>query len=202
MSPKAGKKARKGKKGKGAAGAGGDQVARIITIRQRKAILKQARIGFVKKLFIIAAVIVVLFSMVFGVTTNRGEDMAPAIRDGDIVVYFRLGREYNNSDVLVYKKDGKQYIGRVIGTPGTSFDRTDKGLLLINGRVHPMQKRTGLYYDTEARKNIQYPLTVSEGHYFLAGDRRDDAKDSRDFGEISKSEINGKVFTILRKRAI
>lgn len=195
--------ARKNKKGKGGAGVlGGDSLGRVITYRQRKAVLRMARWSFLKKVFIIAALVFVLFSLVFGFTTIKGEDMAPAIRDGDIVIYFRLGKSYNPSDLLIYEKDGKKHAGRVIANAGTSLDKTEKGLLLINGRIHPPQKRHGLFYDTYARKKLKYPITLGTDEYFVLGDRRDDAKDSRDYGPIHKDEIKGKVFSVIRKKNI
>lgn len=183
-------------------GTGGDQVAKAITFRQRKAILRMARYSFLKKVIVIAALIFVLFSFVFGFMTIKGEDMAPAVRDGDIVLFFRLGREYNPSDLLVYEHDGKKYIGRVVAASGTSLDKSEKGVLLINGRIHPPQKKNGLFYDTYARSKISYPFTLQQGEYFVLGDRRDDAKDSRDFGPINKDDIKGKVFSIIRKKNI
>ena len=155
-----------------------------------------------KKVIIIAALVFVLFSLVFGFTTIKGEDMAPALRDGDIVLYFRLGKSYNPSDLLIYEKDGEKHAGRVIANAGTSLGKTEKGLLLINGRIHPPQKRTGLFYETYARKKLKYPITLGSDEYFVLGDRRDDAKDSRDYGPIHKDEIKGKVFSVIRKKNI
>lgn len=192
----------KKKKKVGAAAISEGSVGNVVLYRQRKAALRMARWSFLKKLVIIAALIFVLFSLVFGFTTIKDEDMAPAIRDGDIVLYFRLGKSYNPSDMLVYEKDGKKYIGRVVAGPGTSLDRSEKGVLLINGRIHPPQKRIGLFYETYARKKLKYPITLQADEYFVMGDRRDIAKDSRDFGPIHKDDIKGKVFSVIRKKNI
>lgn len=193
----------KGKKKKGSgANMTTDSIGRVVTIRQRKAILKLARLSFFKKVFVIAAIITVLLTLVFGITSVEGEDMAPALRDGDIVLYFRLGGDYNNSDVLVFRHEDKQYISRVVAINGTSLDKSEKGLVLFNGRIHPPQPKNGLFYDTEGRNKIKYPLTVGPDEYFVMGDRRDVAQDSRDFGPIKKSDVKGKVFTVIRKNSI
>lgn len=193
-------------KGKNKKGAGAnlstDSVGRVVTIRQRKAILKLARISFFKKVFVIAAIIAVLLLLVFGITSVEGEDMAPALRDGDIVLYFRLGGDYNNSDVLVFNHDDKQYISRVVAINGTTLDKSEKGIVLFNGRIHPPQPKNGLFYDTEGRDKIKYPLTLGQDEYFVMGDRRDVAQDSRDYGPVKKSDVKGKVFTVIRKNSI
>lgn len=183
-------------------GDGGDQVAKVIVFRRRKAILRMARYSLLKKVIGITALIFVLFSFIFGFMTIKGEDMAPAVRDGDIVLFFRLGREYDPSDLLVYEHDGEKYIGRVAAASGTSLGKSEKGVLLINGRIHPPQKKNGLFYDTYARSKIGYPFTLQAGEYFVLGDRRDGAKDSRDFGPVMKDDIKGKVFSVIRKKNI
>ena len=54
-------------------------------------------------------------------------------------------------------------------------------------------------YDTEA---VRYPITLKEDEYFLMADMRSGAKDSRLFGAVKLSEIEGKVITILRRSSL
>ena len=49
---------------------------------------------------------------------------------------------------------------------------------------------------------IDYPVTLREGEYFVLGDRRDEAKDSRDFGPVKTDKIKGKVFSVIREKNI
>lgn len=169
---------------------------------RQKAILKMERKGLIRRVIVIAAVLFVLFGIVFGVTTVNGEDMAPALRDGDIVLYFRLGQEYDPGDLLIYEHGDEKHLGRVAAAAGTMVDKSEGGILLINGRIHPPQKKQGLFYETHARSKIEYPLKVPPESYFVLGDRRSDAKDSRDFGPVKGDEVKGKVFTVIRKKNI
>lgn len=49
------------------------------------------------------------------------------------------------------------------------------------------------------RAGIVYPVTLAEDEVFVLCDYREGAKDSRYFGPVSKSEIKGKVITIVRR---
>ena len=45
----------------------------------------------------------------------------------------------------------------------------------------------------------EYPLTLSEGEYFVLADYRNGGADSRFFGAVKEDEILGTVITILRR---
>lgn len=169
---------------------------------RQRAILKMERNGLLRRMIATGAVLFVLFGMVFGITKVKGEDMAPALRDGDIVLYFRLWQEYDPGDVLFYECRGEKLFGRVAAAAGTTLDRSEGGVLLINGRVHPPQKKQGLFYETYARSRVQYPVKVPQEAFFVLGDRRSEAKDSRDFGPVKEKEIKGKVVIVIRKKNI
>ena len=49
-------------------------------------------------------------------------------------------------------------------------------------------------------EGISFPLTVGEDEYFVLGDNRTNAHDSRIYGTVSKEEIKGTVITLLRHR--
>ena len=156
------------------------------TIRQRKkgAVLKLSRLHFFKKLLLIAAVCLVVFTQVFGLTTVHGIDMAPAVKDGDVVVFFRIHNSYANGDVIVFTQKGKKYISRVAATPGDVLQKGTNKQLVINGRLHPKNESEGIFCETMARRALDYPVEVKDGDLFVLGDKRDTAEDSRAFGCI------------------
>ena len=60
-----------------------------------------------------------------------------------------------------------------------------------------------IFYDTpQYESDTVYPLTLKGGEYFILGDRRENAKDSRYSGAVKGKEIKGRVITVLRRSDI
>lgn len=162
---------------------------------------EELRRGY-KHLFIRIAVLagigVILFSFVFLVTQAVGNDMFPAVKDGDLVIGYRLQREYSKDDVVIYTVDGKTHIGRVAARATDEVTLDDSGTLLVNGVAQGGE----ILYPTYAKEGIEYPYTVPENCIFVLGDYRTQTEDSRDFGAIPLKNVKGKVITILRRRGL
>lgn len=139
-----------------------------------------------------------VFSQVFLLHRNQGLDMFPAVKDGDLVLAYRLHREYGKGDVVVYRLDGGLHLGRIAacGTDVVMMD--DSGSLTVNGSPQNGE----ILYPTYARENTTYPLRVQKGMVFVLGDYRTQTRDSRDFGPIPLDDIQGKVITLIRRRGI
>ena len=139
-----------------------------------------------------------VFSQVFLLHRNRGLGMFPTAKDGDLVLAYRLEREYEKGDLVVYRREEELHLGRIAacGTDVVMMD--DSGSLEVNG-----SPQTGeILYPTYARENSQYPLRVQKGMVFVLGDYRTQTQDSRDFGPIPLDDIQGKVITLIRRRGL
>lgn len=169
-------------------------------IRRRRGDLVIAR-GY-RSLFVrcvvLTAVLVVLLTQVFLITQVSGNAMFPAIKDGDLILAYRLQKELAKNDVIVYTRDGQYRIGRIIGREGDVIMMDDTGNLLVNGTAQGGE----ILYPTYAKEACTYPYVVPEKSFFLLGDYRTQTEDSRDFGAIPASDVKGKVITILRRRGI
>lgn len=139
-----------------------------------------------------------LFGVFFGIASVRGDDMFPRMSAGDVVLYYRLEKNFNSGDVLVLKKEGKMRVGRVVAHENDSVEITGEGELKINGNV---VVENNVFYKTYPydKKRVRYPLKLKKDEVFVLCDYREGGKDSRYFGAIRKSEIKGKVITILRR---
>ena len=170
---------------------------------RKQRLIRQIKQDIIIKLSVFATGLIVTFTCIFGVTLAPTNDMFPAIHEGDVIIYFRLGG-LAGSDIACYEADGAANIGRVQAVEGMQVDKTEGGLLRINGNIQPIQERSGLYYKTYIREGggLEYPSVVPAGHYLILGDERDGAKDSRDYGYIPEEEIKGKIFTIIRRRPL
>lgn len=86
------------------------------------------------------------------------------------------------------QKSNIRLVKRIIGTPGDLVDIKD-GKVYINGKVQDEPYAKGETYN----KDFGFPVTVPYGKYIVLGDNRMVSKDSRIFGFIDRSQIEGKA---------
>jgi signal peptidase I len=165
---------------------------------KKKKTTAQLLIGFLIKLAVIALAVWMLFTFVLGLVIHYGNNMHPAIRDGDLIISLRVQRPYLNAAVL-YEHDGKMCLGRVVGMPGNTVDISDEGALTVNGTA-PAEEVFYPTYRCET-SDISYPYTVGEDQVFILNDFRDDTNDSRMFGAVSMKDVKGPVLLMLRRRS-
>ena len=141
----------------------------------------------------------VLFGLLFGITTMKNNDMSPRISAGELLFYYRLEKP-KSGDVVVLQKAGEKYVGRVIAAGGDTVEITEDEKVKINGSKIV---ENDIFYDTpQYESDTVYPLTLNSGEYFILGDQRGNAKDSRYFGAVKDKEIKGRVITVLRRSDI
>ena len=156
--------------------------------------------NFLVRLFLLITVIGILFGVVFGLTPMANADMQPAVCAGDLMLYYRLDKNLNSDDVVVFQKEGIQYTGRIVAVPGDVVEITDESELMVNKNT---VMEDNIFYTTPAYDSeVEYPLALKEDQYFILCDNREGAKDSRSFGVVDTSAIKGKVITIVRRSCI
>lgn len=137
---------------------------------------------------------------IFGFYRVNGISMEPNINDGDLVLFYRLDKEYVPGDAIVINKDGKNMVVRVIALPGQSVSFDEEGVLFVNNHVDT--NKTYFKNVIPNDSNISYPLIVDEGCLFVLGDYRTNTNDSRTFGCISKKDVKGKIIVVLKTKKI
>ena len=148
------------------------------------------------KIVAIAAAFVVVFTFVFGVLRYSENAMLPAVKDGDLVFYYRLEKEYTASDLVVLRYQGHEQVRRVVATAGDVVDITEG--LMINGALQQEQE---IYEQTQRYDTgVEFPMELKEGQIFVLGDSRENASDSRVYGAVDVHDTLGKVMTIVRRR--
>jgi signal peptidase I len=118
-----------------------------------------------------------------------GESMSPALRSGEYLLLRRGGvprgeRAYGEI-VALRDASGRLLLKRVVGLPGESVRAGEE--VQINGRVLEEPYANGATSASQYR-GVQ---RLTEGEHFLLGDRRDASTDSRDFGPIDRSRMEG-----------
>ena len=84
------------------------------------------------KISIIILAVFLIFTFLYGIVRINDVSMKPAIKDGDLVMYYRLDKRFISGDVAVFEDDGKATTGRVVAVAGDTVDITKNGLK-ING---------------------------------------------------------------------
>ncbi len=149
------------------------------------------------KIIAIVTVFWIIFTFVFGVVRYSDNAMIPAVKDGDLVFYYRLEKEYVASDLILLKYQGKEQVRRVVATEGDLVDITEEGLF-INGALQQEQQ---IYEQTNRYDTgVEFPMKLAEGQVFVLGDSRENASDSRVYGAVNVDDTLGKVMTIIRRR--
>ena len=151
------------------------------------------------KLLTILLVIALIFTFIFGAFRIKDATMVPNVNPGDLILYYRLDRKFLVTEVVVFNYKGKNHLARIVAQSGDTVDINENGLV-VNGSV---QSESKIYKETLAfKEGVKFPLKLKENEYFLLSDNRDKGFDSRIFGAVEKKKIQGKIFTLLRRRGI
>ncbi len=119
--------------------------------------------------------------------------MVPTLVEGDFILVSKLAYKLGSAqrgDVVVFippNGSDRDYVKRVIGLPGETIDIQD-GQVKINGTllVEPYAKGT----TAGGRYNH---LEIPQGTVFCMGDNRLNSSDSRNFGPVSITALEGKT---------
>ena len=159
--------------------------------RRQKAYNKALR-GTVYVLTIVAAVSVLIATLVLPVLQIEGTSMEPTLSNGDIVLLTKTTR-FDRGDLCGFTWNNKLLIKRVIGLPGDYIEIDADGTIYLNG-----DKLEEPYVEHKAlgECDLEFPFRVPQEQYFVIGDMRENSIDSRNtvIGCIPKDQIVGKVF--------
>ena len=159
--------------------------------RRQKAYNKALR-GTVYVLTIVAAVAVLIATLILPVLQIEGTSMEPTLSNGDIVLLTKTPR-FDRGDLCGFTWNNKLLIKRVIGLPGDWIEIDTDGSIYLNGQKldepYVQQKSFG-------ECDLEFPFQVPQEQYFVVGDMRESSIDSRNslIGCITKDQIVGKVF--------
>ena len=159
--------------------------------------VRRELLNLIIKIAAIAISFVFIFTCFYGLHRTADPDMSPMIKDGDLVMFYRLDKNYAIGDLLLVNYQGERQVRRVVAKAGDTVDITESGLT-VNGAV---QQEPAIYQQTRRYKEgVSFPLTVAEGQVFVLGDARENAEDSRIYGPVNTKETLGKVITVVRRR--
>lgn len=117
-----------------------------------------------------------------------GDSMLPNIADGAEVKVDKY-KKISRYDIVVIDVGNHEIIKRVVGIPGDTLKFTSDNKFYINNL-----EITEYPFETIGiTRNMDEEITLDYQFYYVLGDNRDIAYDSRTFGKVSKSQIIGIV---------
>jgi len=153
------------------------------------------------KIALLAVLAVIMLTFVLGVHVQQGNSMYPFLMDGDLLITYKLDA-YRVGDAVAYRdpETGETAISRIVAIGENTIQVTEYGELLINGTA-PEEK---VFYPTTPLEDssVEYPYIMRKGGYFVLDDYRTEGHDSRQFGQLLKEELLGKVVYVFRRRGI
>lgn len=159
--------------------------------RRQKAYNK-ALSGTVYVLTIVAAVAVLIATLVLPVLQIEGTSMEPTLVNGDIVLLTKT-TSFSRGELCGFSWNNKLLIKRVIGTPGDWIEIDTDGTVYLNGEKldEPYAQQLSV-----GECDLEFPFQVPQEQYFVLGDMRESSIDSRNtlIGCVAKDQIVGKVF--------
>jgi len=139
------------------------------------------------------AILCLVFQCVIGIAFVSSDSMQPELRDGEVVVFYRLDQGYQKGDLVLIRREGNlEYIKRIVAVEQDKVELTEEGELLVN--EEPEDREFVFGSTLPAEGGIAYPYEVPKDSYFVLGDNREESRDSRAFGAVREEEITGRVF--------
>lgn len=142
-------------------------------------------------LIIVASVAALIATLIMPVLQISGTSMEPTLYEGEIVLALKT-KKVDTGDVIAFYHGNKILVKRVIAKSGNWVKVTEDGDVYVDGNLvdEPYVKEK-----TFGQGDVEFPIQVSEGSYFVLGDDRNTSVDSRTtvIGCINEEDIIGKV---------
>lgn len=143
--------------------------------------------------FVIVAALAVIIAFIFlpVLRITNGHNMEPGLQPGDIVILVKTD-DVKTGDVCGFYFNNKLLLRRVIAGEGDKVEIDEKGYVKVNGEF--LEEDGYISEHALGQCDIDFPFRVPAGQFFVMGDNRDFAFDSRatNFGCVSQEEIYGK----------
>lgn len=133
-----------------------------------------------------------------------GSSMEPNLHNNEVILVNKVAylcSEPSRGDIIIFKPPAiyptdKDLVKRVIGLPGELVEMKE-GIIYIHqadGNILILDEHE--YIDNPS---VGYYISdvIAEDSYFVLGDNRNNSTDSRVFGVVSRSNIDGKAWFII-----
>ena len=164
-----------------------DELKRVRYRQRYRGVLRST----IYTLITVAAVAVLVATLLMPVLQIFGSSMTPTLEDGEIVLSLKTS-DFQHGDVVAFYYNNKILVKRVIAVSGEWVDITPEGDVSVNGKLLDEP-----YLDEKSLGdcNIELPYQVPESRIFVMGDHRSVSVDSRNtaVGCVAEEQIVGKL---------
>jgi signal peptidase I len=169
-----------------------DELNRLRYRQRYRSVLRST----VYTLITVAAVAVLVATLLMPVLQIFGSSMAPTLNDGEIVLSLKTS-DFQHGDVVAFYYNNKILVKRVIAQSGEWVNVTPEGDVYVGKTQTDMQLLDEPYVTDKALGdcNIEFPYQVPESRYFVMGDHRSVSVDSRNtaVGCVGEEQMVGKL---------
>lgn len=144
---------------------------------------------------ITASLLLNLFTFVTPVVKYYGNSMSQTLVDGQILIVNKMAK-VKSGDIIAFYYNNKVIVRRVIATGNSQVSIDIFGTVSVNGKT---LEEPYVENKTLGQCNLDFPYNVPANSYFVLGDNRDIAMDSRlsEIGVVTEERLIGKVMFIL-----
>lgn len=142
-------------------------------------------------ILVTASLLLNLFTFIMPVVKYYGTSMAPTLSDGQILIVNKMA-EIKNGDIIAFYYNNKVIVRRVVASGNEQVSIDVFGTVSING--DPLDEPY-VENKTLGQCNLDFPYSVPAKSFFVLGDNRDMAMDSRlsEIGVVTEDRLIGKV---------
>ncbi|MBQ7004611.1 MAG: signal peptidase I [Oscillospiraceae bacterium] len=165
-----------------------DELDRLRQKRKRSAGLRYTIILSL----LMSALLIVATNLWFPVLRVSGSSMQPLLKNEDVILCLDTKKDIGRGNIIAFYHNDKILLRRVIGIPGDSIEIDPAGVVTVNGTE---QLETYASVLSLEPCDIAFPVKVPEDCYFVMGDQRVTAMDSRTetIGMIRSDQLIGKA---------
>lgn len=144
---------------------------------------------------VVGVLLLNLFTHVFSVVHYYGQSMEPSLEDRQILLVHKTDK-VSRGDTIAFYFNNKVLVRRIIAEGGASIEIEADGRVMVDGNTlnEPYVAEGAL-----GQCNINFPYTVPVEEFFVMGDNRPIAMDSRlkEIGTVPRTRVLGKVLLAL-----